>query len=166
MQIDLPDVLPDVPDSEDPCVRRLLASVGRREGVLRTHLIAAAAGEPATLCVHFDPEEIDRSHLREVILTTGARLCEQIGHATWTTASISNAPQAEKVAEMLEQVPGVVAVKVEPDRRIQIEYDRGRIEKSELRGVLALVGRASVRMYERAGPVANTATREGTETYS
>ena len=32
MQIDLPDVLPDVPDSEDPCVRRLLASVGEREG--------------------------------------------------------------------------------------------------------------------------------------
>ena len=140
MQIDLPDVLPDVPDSEDPCVRRLLASVGEREGVLRAHLIAAASGKPATLCVHFDPEEINRSHLREVILTTGTRLCEQFGHATWTTPSISGAQEAEKAAEMLDRVPGVVGAEVEPDRRIQIEYDRERIEKSELRGVLALMG--------------------------
>lgn len=140
MQIDPPDVLPDVPDSKDPCVRRLLASVGERAGVLRAHLIAAASDEPATLCVHFDPEEIDRSHLREAILTTGARLCAQIGHATWTTTSISDAPQAENAAEMLEHVSGDVAVKVEPDRRIQIEYDRERIQNPELRGVLALMG--------------------------
>lgn len=140
MQIDLPDVLPEVPNSKDPCVRRLLASVGERDGVLRAHLIAAASGEPATLCVHFDPEKIDRSHLREVILSTGARLCEQFGHATWTTPSMSDAQEAEKAAEMLERVPGVVGAEVEPDRRIRIEYDRERIQKTELRGVLALMG--------------------------
>jgi Cd2+/Zn2+-exporting ATPase len=140
MQTDLPDVLPDIPDSEDPCVRRLLASVGEREGVLRAHLIAAAAGEPATLCVHFDPEEIDRSHLREVILTTGTRLCEQFGHATWTTPPLSNPRKAETASEKLREVRGVIAAEVEPDRRIRIEYDRERIQKAELRGVLALMG--------------------------
>ena len=140
MQIDLPDVLPDVPDSEDPCVRRLLASVGEREGVLRAHLIAEAFGEPATLCVHFDPEEIDRPHLREVILTTGNRLCEQFGHETWTTPSISDSRKAETAAEKLRQVRGVIAAEVEPDRRVRIEYDRERIQKVELRGVLALMG--------------------------
>jgi hypothetical protein len=140
MQIDLPNVLPGVPENEDPCVHRLLASVGERNGVLRAHLITEAFGEPARLCVHFDPEEIGRDRLREVILTTGARLCEQFGHATWTTPSISGAQEAEKAAEMLDRVPGVVGAEVEPDRRIQIEYDRERIEKSELRGVLALMG--------------------------
>lgn len=140
MQIDLPDVLPDIPDSEDPCVRRLLASVGEREGVLRAHLIAAASGKPATLCVHFDPEEIDRSHLREVILTTGTRLCEQFGPATWTTPSLTEPQKAETVAEKLRGVRGVIAAEMEPDRRIRIEYDRERIQKTELRGVLALMG--------------------------
>jgi hypothetical protein len=140
MQINLPDVLPDIPDSKDPCVRRLLASVGEREGVLRAHLIAEAFSEPATLCVHFDPEEIDRLHLREVILTTGTRLCEQFGHATWTTPSISDSRKAETAAEKLRGVRGVIAAEVEPDRRIRIEYDRERIQKAELRGVLALMG--------------------------
>ncbi|MCS3635701.1 hypothetical protein GGP57_003041 [Salinibacter ruber] len=140
MQIDLPDVLPDVPDSEDPCVRRLLASVGEREGVLRAHLIPAASGEPAILCVHFDPEEIDRSHLREVILTTGTRLCEQFGHATWTTPPLANPRKAETASEKLRGVRGVIAAEVDPDRRVRVEYDRERIQKAELRGVLALMG--------------------------
>ncbi|HKL89417.1 MAG TPA: hypothetical protein VJ884_10470 [Salinibacter sp.] len=56
--------------------------------MLQTHLIAAAFGEAATLCVHSDPDEIDRSHLREVILTTGTRLYGEFGHATWMTPSI------------------------------------------------------------------------------
>jgi Cd2+/Zn2+-exporting ATPase len=140
MQIDLPDVLPDVPDSEDPCVRRLLASVGEREGVLRAHLIAAAAGESATLCIHFDPEEIGRSYLRKVILTTGTRLCEQFGHATWMTAPLSDSHWAETASEKLREIRGVIAAEVEPDRRIRIEYDRKRIQKAELRGVLTLMG--------------------------
>ena len=140
MQVDLPDVLPDVPDSEDPCVRRLLASVGERDGVLRAHLIAEARGEPATLCVHFDPEEIDRSHLREVILTTGTRLCEQFGHETWTTPSVSDPRKAETAAEKLRGVTGIIAAEVEPGTRIQIEYDRERVQEAELRGVLALMG--------------------------
>lgn len=139
IQIDLPDVLPDIPDSEDPCVRRLLASVGEREGVLRAHLIAAAAQEPAILCVHFDPEEIDRSHLCEAILTTGTRLCEQFGHATWTTPPLSDSHRAETATEKFRRVRGVIAAEVKLDRRIRIEYDRERTQKAELRGVLTLM---------------------------
>ncbi len=140
VQIALPDVLPDVPNTEDPCVRRLLASVGERDGVLRAHLIAEAFGEPATLCVHFDPEETDQSHLHEVILTTGARLCEQFGHETWTTPSIPDSHKVETTSDKLRQVRGVIAAEVEPDSRIRVEYDRERIEENELRGVLALMG--------------------------
>lgn len=107
---------------------------------MRAHLIAEAFGEPATLCVHFDPEEIARSHLREVILTTGSRLCEQFGHATWTTSPLSDSRNAETASEKLRGVRGVIAAEVEPDRRIRIEYDRERIQKAELRSVLTLMG--------------------------
>ena len=75
-----------------------------------------------------------------MILTTGTRLCQQFGHATWTTPPLSEPRKAETASKKLRGVRGVIAAEVEPDRRIRIEYDRERIQKAELRGVLALMG--------------------------
>lgn len=140
MQVDLPNVLPGAAGAEDPRVRRLVASIGERQGVRRAHVIEAAFGEPGKLCVHLDPDKTDRSRLREMIEKTGARLTNQFGNATWTTPPISGPGNADQAAEMLGRITGVVVAEVEPGRRIQIEYDREQIQKAELRGMLALMG--------------------------
>ena len=133
-------MLPGAAGAEDPRVRRLVASIGERQGVRRAHVIEAAFGEPGKLCVHLDPDNTDRSRLREMIEKTGARLTNQFGHATWTTPPIFGPRNADQAAEMLGRITGVVVAEVEPGRRIQIEYDREQLQKAELRGMLALMG--------------------------
>lgn len=133
-------MLPGAAGAEDPRVRRLVASIGERQGVRRAHVIEAAFGEPGKLCVHLDPDNTDRSRLREMIEKTGARLTNQFGNATWTTPPISGPGNADQAAEMLGRITGVVVAEVEPGRRIQIEYDREQLQKAELRGMLALMG--------------------------
>lgn len=133
-------MLPGAAGAEDPQVRRLVASIDERQGVRRTHVIEAAFGEPGKLCIHFDPDKIDRSRLREIMEKTGARLTNQFGLVTWTTPPISGARKAEQAAEMLGRITGVVLTEVEPGQSIRIEYDREQIQKAELRGVVALMG--------------------------
>ena len=52
-RIDLPLLLPDLPDVRDACVARLQALLTPRRGVLRTH-VRGRDGRPE-LCVHYDP---------------------------------------------------------------------------------------------------------------
>ena len=40
LQLDLPIVLPEVPDARDACVRRLTNSLASQDGVERVHVLA------------------------------------------------------------------------------------------------------------------------------
>lgn len=140
LQLELPRLLPDVPDAEDPCIRRLSESLRGRPGVKRTHVTERARGKSATLCVHYEPDKADANRLRKVARATGRRLTEHIGHTTGKAWPIENAQRAQKVAGKLRQIDGVVEAKVTPGGRIRVEHDRKRIAEKEIRGALALMG--------------------------
>ena len=52
IRLDLPLLLPEIPDEADRCVARMLDELREREGVREAHVVGAAAGEAAQLCVH------------------------------------------------------------------------------------------------------------------
>ena len=58
IRLDLPLLLPTIPNEADRCVERLLAELTERDGVAEAHVIAALGDEPAKLCVHYDPEKV------------------------------------------------------------------------------------------------------------
>jgi hypothetical protein len=64
LRLDIPVLLPDVPDAADACVARLVGSLKGRAGVEQAHVVPAEAGAPAMLCVHFDPEVLTLSRIR------------------------------------------------------------------------------------------------------
>ena len=137
VQIELPDVLPDVPSADDPCVRRLLTSIGEHAGVGRTHVVEDV---PAQLCLHYDPERTDETRLQELAEKTGRRLTEQFRHATWDTPSVLDPQHAQRIEKEARRMQGVVDVKANAPGRIRVEYNRGRIRRSEIRGALVLMG--------------------------
>lgn len=85
LRLDIPLLLPDVTaDADaDACVTRLVGSLESRPGIEQAHVVAAEVGAPATLCVHFDPQVVTLSRIRELARASGAEIADRFGHAIW-----------------------------------------------------------------------------------
>ena len=54
LELDIPVLLPQVPDAADACVGRLVSTLSAKPGVERAHVLPADGSTPAKLCIHFD----------------------------------------------------------------------------------------------------------------
>jgi hypothetical protein len=81
LRLDIPILLPDVPDAADACVTRLIGELKGRSGVESVHVRPAFASGPAQLCIHYDAETLPLSRIRELV--TSAGLTSRSAMATW-----------------------------------------------------------------------------------
>ncbi|MGH7458093.1 MAG: hypothetical protein ACREKN_03275 [Longimicrobiaceae bacterium] len=63
LRLDLPLLLPDVPNAKDACVARLETMVGGTPGIVHAHIVTADIPEASTLCLHYDPEMLSLSEV-------------------------------------------------------------------------------------------------------
>jgi Cd2+/Zn2+-exporting ATPase len=136
VQLDLPIVLPNVPDAEDACVDRLTRSLRAQEGVSKAHVVAATNGEPDRLCIHYDPDAISLPRIRQRARSLGTELTDQYGHLSWTVRGISHPRRARTIARRLRQIDGVVEAEASAAEQIRVEYDRSATSEDEIREVL------------------------------
>jgi len=140
LQLDLPIVLPDVPDARDACVARLNESLASSEGVERVHVIDPENGEPAKLCIHYDPTVVSLARIRQMALRNGARITDKYGHVLWRVRGIGYQHRARTVSEWLRRVPGVLEGDATAAGLIHVEYDRSRVDEGQLESVLGGLG--------------------------
>jgi len=81
LRLDIPILLPDVPDAADACVTRLIGELKGRSGVESVHVRPASASGPAQLCVHYDAETLPLSRIRKLVISAG--LTSRSAMATW-----------------------------------------------------------------------------------
>lgn len=67
LRLDIPIMLPGIPDTDDACVARLTSEIQSREGVEEVHVAAVGPGEPAQLCIHYDPSIVPLPRIRELV---------------------------------------------------------------------------------------------------
>ena len=139
LRLDLPLVLPDVPDTADACVARLTDELERRGGVDKVHIARTANGEPQ-LCVHFDEDVYSLSRIREVVESCGARLTERFGHALFAVDGIAHQRRARTVVALLRKAPGVLDVQANATGPLHVEFDRSQTDERSLRGALSAIG--------------------------
>ncbi|WP_059414494.1 heavy metal translocating P-type ATPase [Cupriavidus basilensis] len=123
LRLDIPILLPDVPDSSDPCVERLLAELRAKEGVEAAHLKVGNVGHGPQICVHYDPAVISLSRIRELMTSTGATISSRFGHALWKVKGITHARRARTIASQLRSLPGVIEAEVSPAGLARVEFD-------------------------------------------
>ena len=87
LELDIPVLLPDLPDAADACLDRLVSTLSKREGVERAHVICLDGNTPAALCIHFDAAKLPLPRLREMVRAAGAEITERYGHAIWQVRS-------------------------------------------------------------------------------
>ena len=140
VQLDLPIVLPNVPDAEDTCVDRLTSSLRAQEGVSKAHVVTATNGEPDRLCIHYDPDAISLPRIRQRARSLGTALTDQYGHLAWAVEGVSHPRRARMIARRLRQVEGVVEAEASAAEQVRVEYDRATTNEDAIRDVLVSMG--------------------------
>ncbi len=137
LQLEIPLVLPDIPDENDDCVQRLTANLVARQGIDRAHVLAAEDDKPALLCIHYDPEIVSLSRIRDIAQAAGAAIAERYGHLVWSVEGIGHQRKARSVGEQLRKLPGVLEAGANVAGTLRIEYDMQQISERELEEALA-----------------------------
>ncbi|WP_263789997.1 heavy metal translocating P-type ATPase [Salinibacter sp.] len=140
IQLDLPILLPEIPDAKDACVDRLTTSLRSHEGIDRVHVTPADNGEPNRLCVHYDPEAMSLPRIRQLAKSLGTEITGHYGHLVWGVEGISHPRRARTIAKRLRQIEGVVEAEASASERIRVEYDRSATGEAEIRSVLRSMG--------------------------
>ena len=124
LELDIPVLLPDLPDAADACLDRLVSTLSKREGVERAHVICLDGNTPAALCIHFDAAKLPLPRLREMVRAAGAEITERYGHAIWQVTGINHERRARTVSDALCALPGVVQASASTSGSVRVEYDR------------------------------------------
>jgi Cd2+/Zn2+-exporting ATPase len=140
VQIDLPILLPDVPDAEDACVERLTSRLQDREDVDWVHVASREKGSPSRLCIHYDPERVSLPRIRQAAEGRATEIMDQYGHLVWTVEGDSHPRRARTIAKRLRPIDGVVAAEASATEQIRVEFDRSTIEESAIREALRDMG--------------------------
>lgn len=141
LKIDIPLVLPDVTDATDACVGRLLEELGGQPGVEDVHVApggeGGTEGAGETLCIHYDPDLISLSRIRELADAAGARITRRFGHLLWQVEKPMHQRRARTIADSLLTIPGVLEASASAAGALSIEFDRAATSEQAIREKLA-----------------------------
>ena len=138
--LEIPIVLPQIPDESDACVQRLTAELAGRSGIEEAHVVLATPGQPARLCVHYDPELLSLSRIRELVQAAGARLTERFGHLLWELEGVGHQRRARTISERLREIPGILEAEANAAGLLRVEFDREQTSEAAIVQELTQLG--------------------------
>tara|TARA_R100001143_G_scaffold63595_1_gene73206 strand:+ start:19057 stop:21507 length:2451 start_codon:yes stop_codon:yes gene_type:complete len=137
--IELPVLLPDIPDIDDPCVPRLIGTLKSRVGISYAHVKLDDNGQ-TILCIHYNPHVITLKRIKEIAKTTGAKLHDTFGHLVNNISGIRHSRHARTITQRLNKIPGVVDAYASASGQVRIEFNRNKTSKDGLLGKLDEMG--------------------------
>ena len=136
VKLDLPILLPDVPDARDRCARRLISRLELLDGIEQVHVASATDGLPDRLCIHYDATVLSLPVIRQMAERLGAELTDQFGHVVLKVEGLRHARRARTVAERVRRITGVVEAEATVTGLVRVEYDRDLATDVSLRRAL------------------------------
>jgi Cd2+/Zn2+-exporting ATPase len=132
LRLDLDVLLPEAHDEADHCVDNLVDALAAMRGVRDVHLVAAADGQPAQICLHIEPGQVSLVALGERARAAGAAISSRYGHVVWPVRGITHASRASTAGARLRQIPGVLDASVSVEGSARIEFDRTRTDEASI----------------------------------
>ena len=134
-KIDIPFLLPEVPGARDSCVKRLADLLESKEGIDTAHGREVEGEQPDQICIHYDPDRISISEVRQLARRAGTQLHERFGHLLLKSEPM-HIRRARTVASRIERITGVLEAGVSADGVLRIEFDREKTDHSSIRAAL------------------------------
>jgi Cd2+/Zn2+-exporting ATPase len=140
LRVDLPVLLPSISGEADACVQRLQQLLRNRVGVDEVHVRPGAADKPPQLCIHYDPDELSLTRIRELAKAAGAEISSRYGHLQWQLDGINHQRKAASVTYRLQQMEGVLEACANASGLLHIEFDREKTSEDAIRVELSNLG--------------------------
>ncbi|HQS45166.1 MAG: heavy metal translocating P-type ATPase [Rhizobiales bacterium 24-66-13] len=140
MQLDIPLILPEIPDANDACVARLISNLTTRPGIEKAHVVPADGDKAALLCVHYDASLLSLSRICDIVRGAGAALVERYGHVLWPVDGIGHQRKARTVSAQLRALAGVLEADANAAGMVRVEFDRQQIAEGDILRALAKLG--------------------------
>ena len=143
VRIDLPILLPEIPDARDACVRRLQELLSQRRGITKTHVVEDEGA--AFLCLHYDPNVITIDNVEQLARAAGVEVGERYGHQVFAIRAVAAEDAGRRVEDTLMAVNGVMAASANlPGQVVRIEFERAQFRPDDAEQALRAAGFASV----------------------
>lgn len=143
VRIDLPILLPEIPDARDACVRRLQELLSQRRGITKTHVVEDEGA--AFLCLHYDPNVITIDNVEQLARAAGAEVGERYGHQVFAIRAVAAEDAGRRVEDTLMAVNGVMSASANlPGQVVRIEFERAQFRPDDAEQALRAAGLASV----------------------
>ena len=136
VKIDLPVLLPSVPDARDACVQRVAERLLARPGIERVHVVEGDGSGPAQLCIHYDSGTLALARIERLARQAGATIGERYGHLLWPLIGRSNQRSARALVERLRTERGVLDASANAGGPLRVEFDRELTDEATLRAAI------------------------------
>jgi Cd2+/Zn2+-exporting ATPase len=131
LQLEIPLLLPHIPDERDGCVIRLQEILLARRGISQAHVIHQNGG--AHLCLHYDPNLVSLGEVRRAAEQAGAQLTDRYRHESLPIDGIDCADCALVIEHSLGRLEGVLNASVNyAAGRLWIEYDTAAVRRKAI----------------------------------
>lgn len=138
-RIDINLILPNLPDTRDACVKRIIDLMAAKEGIKDAHLVDADRLEEGKICVHFDSDRLSVGEVRELAERSGAELDRRFGHILINCQSM-HSQRARLIGQRAQRIDGILEAVASPAGRLRIEFDRNIIDEDTVRTRLSRIG--------------------------
>ena len=152
LRIDLPVLLPGVPDARDACVARLADMLGAKQGIGKVHVSDPGGGASPLLCLHYDPDRLSVEEVRRIAAAAGAEITARFGHAILPIRAVGPEDGAARIERVLRSTPGVLSASANlAAQRVKVEFDLSETSVDVIRSQLTTLGYPSAAPEPAAG---------------
>ncbi len=150
-RIEIALLLPAVPDARDACVQRLGGLLNANDGIESTHLLDENGKASGQICIHFDPNRLSISEVRDLAHRAGAELETRFGHLLLKTEPM-HARESRMVESRATQITGVLEAATSPAGVLRIEYDRQATDEAAIRAAVQKIGARILKVPKQRTP--------------
>ncbi|MEA5078931.1 MAG: heavy metal translocating P-type ATPase [Anaerolineaceae bacterium] len=147
VEIELPLVLPGIENEKDECLIRLENTLQGQKGILRSHF--KNDKEPVELCLHYDPNQISLSEVKNIAIVSGSKIVNRYHHDALQIEGMDCSDCVVVLEHGLNRLAGVLSVKVNyAAEKMWVEYDSQKVGRAEIEKRIRSMG-YSVQLNER-----------------
>lgn len=131
LELAIPLLLPGIENEKDECLNRLEISFQNRKGIIRAHLEREKT--PADLCLHYDPNLLSLSEVKQIAERAGAQIIERYHHESVDIEGMDCSDCSLVIEHSIGRIEGVLNVSVNyPAEKMWVEFDSQKVNRATI----------------------------------
>lgn len=137
LKIEIPVLLPEIPDEKDRCVERLIHTLKNEKGIDDVHINEES---PTEVCIHYDPDTISLQKVKTIAKQSGADLTHRFQHLLLEVTGVRHQRHARSLSESILKTKGIIEAAVSATGVLRLEWDTEVIIEAAVKSAIEKTG--------------------------